>query len=215
MKTILIVIASIVSSPAIAQTLTDILSPKQMTITWLGVDFAHGKYKFAGDKPMQPKYLPDYCLRINKAIAEDHHKYYFPIAYRKDFQYNTSAMDKLNSSIGASAIATKTKEFPNFDPEKIKAIISSYEFPPELTGIGLVYVYENLMQSGNDKGSIWMAFIRIETKEILFLQNTTSGVQGKNIEEVWAYPVLSMLRKSKADMDKWALAPEKYNLLIK
>lgn len=214
LKKSLIIILVVFFFQAKSQTLDDILSPKQMTITWLGVDFTHGKYIMAQKEKVQD-YLPDYCVRINKTISEDHHRYFFPIAYKKDFVYNTKTIDSVNNQIEKSVLVTKKNELIELDSKKIQQIVPSYEFPNDLKGIGLVYIYESLAQVGNDKGTMWMAFINIETKEVLFIQNTTSGVEGRTLEESWAYPVLSMLRKSKSDINKWFENPASYNLLNK
>lgn len=212
MKRLILLIVICISSNIYSQTIQDILSPKQMTITWLGVDFTHGKYLLALPGKVE-NYLPDYCIRVNKTIAENHSRYYFPIAYRKDFVYNTKVIDSVNNNIDKSVLVEKRKELLRFDATKIKQIVSEYEFPETMKGVGLIYIYESFSQSGNDEGTIWMAFINIETKEILFLQNTTSGIEGKTIEENLAYPVLSMLRKSKGDYEKWCANPEKFNLI--
>ena len=76
MKKNLTLILFVFFMQAKAQTIDEILSPKQMTITWLGVDFTQGKYIMAQKEKIQD-YLPDYCVRMNKTIAEDHHRYFF------------------------------------------------------------------------------------------------------------------------------------------
>ena len=197
-----------------SQTVNDLFSPKEMTITWLGVDFTNGKYLLANPEKVD-SYLPDYCIRINKKISEDHHRFYFPIAYRKNFIYNTRVIDSANNEIQNSVIISKKKEFVELTPTKIKQIVSGYSFTSTMKGVGLVFIYEKVSNSGNDEGTIWMAFINIETKDILFLQNTTSNLEGQTIEEQWSYPALSMLRKSKGNYERWATSPEKFNLINK
>lgn len=215
MKTLILTAIMLLSLSKInSQTIQEILSPEQMKVTWLGLDFIHGKYDMKNPDQLK-KYLPDYFIRINKLIAEDHHRYFFPVAYKKDFEYNTKTIDDLNNTADSSLLVDSKKKLIELNPEKINEIVSQYNFPESLTGIGLVYIYESLMQGGNDKATIWMAYIDIKTKKVLFLQSTTSGVEGQNLEESWAYPVISMLRKSKAELMKWDTETDKFNLANK
>lgn len=195
-----------------SQTLNEVFSPQNLTITWLGVDFTHGTYNVT-DRVRG--YLPDICQRMNKNIASDHHRYYFPIAYKKDFLYDTKYIDEVNNSISESVLVDGKREIKELNVEKITAIVAGYEFPKKMSGIGLLYIYESINQRGPDKGTVWMVLLNIQTKEILFLQNTTSSTDGKSTEEAWAYPVLSMIRKTKGDISKWWNNADKYNLMLK
>lgn len=193
-----------------AQTVQEVLSPKQMTVTWLGVDFTHIKVQTGSDAFL--KYMPDHVLRVNQAVATDHSRYYFPIAYKKDFQYKTEYIDSLNKTL-VNIQAEGKRDAEHLTPEAIKEIVDGYHFPSSLHGIGLVYVYDCLIQRGKDWGKVWMVYLNIDTKEILFLQNDTINLTGNSIEVQMAYPVLGMLREVKAHLDGWDRAPEKYTLL--
>ena len=108
------VITFIILSFAInAQTAQDLFSPRQMNVTWLGVDFSHTKI-FGGATDKIKDYFVDYCYRANQTIAEDHHRFYFPIAYKKDFTYNTS-FSSINLNFNhCSAICTQQLPYCRF-----------------------------------------------------------------------------------------------------
>lgn len=193
-----------------SQSVQQILSPETFTVTWLGVDFVHGHYEL---NETDFKYFSDYILRINKNVAEDHHRYYFQIAYKKDFVYNTAFIDKMNSNIPDDISVERKKDFKQLDPQQIQKIVSNYDFPSNLQGIGLVYLYDYVTERGHNEAKIWMAYIDIQTRKVLFLQNTDCRLYGKTFEDAWSYPVISMIRDSKKYMIKWSTNPDRFNLM--
>jgi hypothetical protein len=197
-----------------AQTAQDLFSPRQMNVTWLGVDFSHTKI-FGGATDKIKEYFVDYCYRANQTIAEDHHRFYFPIAYKKDFTYNTSFINGINKNMDSVIIVTSKRSIPHLTTIDIKQIVAKYNFPTDLKGIGLIYMYDSMCRKGNDSGKVWMVYLNIESKEILFMQNADVELNGVSFEEQLAYPVLGMLRKSKKEFNEWSEDPKKYNLLNK
>lgn len=214
MKRIIMILLITIAITGKGQTAAELLSPKQMTVTWLGVDFSNVKYRVSGTGEKTRLYFKDYAKRINDQVATDHHRYYFPIAFRKDFVYDTKAIDQLNEKIdGASVIVESKKELDHLTSAKIKYIVSKYTFPESMQGVGLVFIYDSMSDKGDNYASFWMAYIDIKTKEVLFLKRVEAEPQGPTFEESYGHTILQGLRKTKSDFNKWSEDPAKANEL--
>lgn len=213
MKKYLMTIFVILSVIGYSQTpIQNFFSPQQMTITWIGIDATHLKIRMSQPEKFK-QYFFDYCLRMNKDVATNHNRYYFPIAYRKEFTYNTAFMDSLNKAPVEDMEPKKSVD--HLEISDIKQIVAAYQFPESMAGIGILFIYDGISEHGNDYAKIWMVVYDLTEKQAIFIQKDESGMGGKTFEERLAFPALSMLRTSKNDYTKWAKFPEKFNLLNK
>ena len=202
MKTVVFVFASIfslLSSFGYAQTAKDVFSPKT-EITWLGLDFTAAK--FPGDRERMGtetdlrKLLatwnnlmmiePD-KFDVGKALDRPPLKNEIPMTMKHNEGLNLSQPDDFKKTV-------MTKE-------DISTIVNSYDFN-SLSGVGLLFVVESFSKI-EGKAFIWVTFINLSNKEVLFTERMTGAPSGFGVRNYWAGAVYGVIKQMKSKYGTW------------
>lgn len=197
MKTVKIFVASIIAVCVLssnAQTKTDVFGNSDLPVTWLGVDFS--KVSVIGDsKATSPSDMLQHFNKINYLIITESQKFKLKSTFRKDkMDNNISYVEEANKSMDQDEIVTYNSKFYNkFNEDSVKKIIKNYTINANTKGVGLVFIAEALNKT-IEEAAMWVTFIDIETKEVIFTERCTGKAVGLGFRNYWAGSIHAILR---------------------
>jgi len=202
--------ATISITHAIAQDIKDVFDRKTK-ITWLGIDLT--KAKFIGDRERFGSESDTRSLieSWNKLMRDEKDKYYIKSAVKKD----ETPADGLDVTMEHNAnvevmdmYAPEEKEEPqHMTQADIQAIVSDYDFKG-LRGQGVMFVVESFDKK-RSKANIWVTFVDMDNKQVLFTEMLTGYPGGAGLRNYWAASIKVVMEKMRdKEFDKWR---KKYN----
>ncbi len=185
-------------TPSKAQDIFDYKEP----VTWLGLDFSELKLikydEAVTEQELQDKYFPGW----NDLIVHEKEKYDIAKAIdHDDIAYYTDAVDKVNSGAKGKFITEDTKAFTHLDEARVKQMVKKYDLKGK-SGIGLVFIVE-AMDKAQKEASIWVTFIKMDTKEVLLAKPLTGASGGFGFRNYWAGSINKVLKALPGYMKKW------------
>lgn len=194
LKRIVLLIALLATLPALAQTKSDVFRP-EVPVTWLGLDFTRANFigdreKFGSESDVH--HLMD---SWNDLILKESDKFDIAKAIdRKKIENSLEAVKGRNSELEAlTMFSDQEKDYLHLKVSDIDDIIAGYDFHG-LTGIGLMFNVESFNKKNAD-GSIYVTFINLDSKEVLFTERLTSPPGGAGLRNYWAGCVLKVIEK--------------------
>ncbi|MGZ5135496.1 MAG: hypothetical protein ACXWCG_10115 [Flavitalea sp.] len=187
------------SRPVYSQAARDIFNSPETPVTYLGVDFSQAR--LIGDAEAIPEdFKTKYFPGINLVVINEPKKYDIPKALKRSTITNDiSVTDAVNSKIEADKIKSSGGSDENrLDAAAIANIVNSYDLSGK-SGIGMVFIVENLNKT-SAKGSMYVTFIDMASKKVLFTERLTGKAGGFGYKNYWAktvYEVLEQIEKSK------------------
>ena len=157
-KVIIILAMSILGNNALSQTLKDVLSNKDATIVYLGIDFSKNKLLDNGNPYDIQKRL---YTGINQLVINEPKKYNLSEAFHKSvIDYDLTATNYSNEHANPDEIlSVNSSDFSRFSEKDINDIVKKLDITGK-TGIGLLFVFES-MRKMDKKGTaaVWVTFI--------------------------------------------------------
>lgn len=186
-----------------AQTKSDVFN-KDTEITWLGLDFSNAKFLGDREKFGSESDVKHLMTAWNQLILNEPAKY--NVAKAVDRSTITNAIDVTtdrNAEVDVQAIFTdEQKDYLHIQPSDIDGIVSSFDFKGK-TGIGLVFIVETFSKP-NEEGSIYVTFVNMGSKELLFSERLTAEPKGFGMRNFWAGCVYGVLTKmQKKEFGNW------------
>jgi hypothetical protein len=188
-----------------AQTAKDIVNSETTKITWLGMDFSSVKY--VGVMPTTtgggmyggataPFVLKDQINNINEVfVGEMDKKYKLKEAiHKKEMPYTLKYAKQWNANLERENVLeeSSSKEGAGWTEDNIKKIVSKYNFGDDVSGIGLVFIWEK-MNKTEELGTMWVTFINTNTKEVIFTERMTGKPRGFGFRNYWLGASLEMI----------------------
>lgn len=200
---VLLILAS--SITVNAQDRNDIFDPK-VKITWLGLDFS--AHKFIGDRERlgsesDMRHLFD---AWNDLIIKESDKYNIADAIgrsKASFANEIDVTKEHNAELDVVGMYSDSeKDYLHLKGEGVEEIIASYDFKG-LTGIGLMFNSESFSKS-NVEAAIWITFVNMETKEVLFSERMTAPPAGAGTRNYWAGAMVKIIERiKKKEFESW------------
>lgn len=186
-----------------AQTKSDVFN-KDTEITWLGLDFSHAKLLGDREKFGSESDLRHLMTAWNELILNEPEKY--NVAKAVGRSKVTNAIDVTgdrNGEVDVQAMFTDDqKDYLHIQPSEIEGIVSSFDFKGK-TGIGLVFIVETFSKP-NEEGSMFVTFVNMGSKELLFSERLTAEPKGFGMRNFWAGCVFGVLTKmQKKEFENW------------
>jgi hypothetical protein len=191
------------SAAAFAQTKSDVFK-EDVTVTWLGLDFTSAKFigdreKFGSESDV--RHLLD---AWNALIINEPEK--FDVARAIDRKKVENAPDVTkdhNAELDVMSMFTdEQKDYLHVKPSDVEEIVAGYDFKGK-SGIGLMFIVESFSKT-NEEGSIWVTFINMDSKEVLFSERMTAPPKGFGMRNFWAGCVYGILQKmEKKEFEMW------------
>jgi hypothetical protein len=187
------------SQPGYSQTAKEIFnSNDEPPITYLGIDFTQARLindAGASAADLKEKHFPG----INQVVVNEPKKYDLAKAFRKTINNDISVTEKVNANIDAEKIkSSNSSDETRLDAAAIQNIVNGYDLNGK-KGIGLVFIMEGLNKPGA-KGSMFVTFIDMATRKVLFTERMTGKAGGFGYKNYWAksvFEVLEDIEKSK------------------
>lgn len=186
-----------------AQTKSDVFD-KEIPISWLGLDFT--ATKFLGDRERfgsesDVRHLLD---AWNELILNESDKYDIARTVRRASVVNAVQITSENNAQldVLSMFSSEERDYLHLKPADIDELISNYNFQG-LTGIGLMLNVESFNKI-NQEGSIWITFINMGSREVLFTERMAAPPGGAGMRNYWAGCIREILIKiQKKEFEMW------------
>jgi len=192
-----------------AQTKSDVFRP-EVPVTWLGLDFSRANFigdreKFGSESDVH--HLID---AWNDLILKEHDKYDIAKAIgRKQVENNLQAVKAHNAELDVlTMFSEEEKDYLHLKTSDIEEIIAGYDLSG-LSGIGLMFNVESFNKK-NEEGSIYVTFINLDTKEVLFTERMTGPPGGAGMRNFWAGSIVKIINKMGSRKDGFEMWRKKY-----
>jgi hypothetical protein len=186
-----------------AQTKSDVFN-KDIEVTWLGLDFSNAKFLGDREKFGSESDVKHLMTAWNELIINEAEK--FNVAKAVDRSKVTNATEVTtarNGEVDVQAMFTDNqKDYLHIQPSDIEGIVSSFDFKGK-TGIGLVFIVETFSKP-NEEGSMYVTFVNMGSKELLFSERLTAEPKGFGMRNFWAGCIYGVLTKmQKKEFGNW------------
>jgi hypothetical protein len=192
-----------------AQTKSDVFRP-EVPVTWLGLDFSRANFigdreKFGSESDV--RHLLD---AWNDLILKEPDKYDIArVIGRKKVENNLQAVKAHNSELDVlSMFSDAEKDYLHLKVSDIDEIIAGYDLSG-LSGIGLMFNVESFNKT-NKEGSIYVTFINLNTKEVLFSERMVAPPHGNGMRNFWGGCLFDVLEKIGNRKDGFEMWRKKY-----
>jgi hypothetical protein len=201
-RKVVFLVSMLTTSAVFAQTKSDVFRP-DVQVTWLGLDFTSAKLigdreRFGSESDV--RHLID---AWNDLILNEPDK--FDIAKtigRKKVENAVEVTNEHNVELDVmSMFSNEEKDYLHVKTSDVEEIIAGYDFKA-LTGIGLMFNVESFNKL-NEEGSIWITFIDMGTKEVLFTERVVAEPKGFGMRNFWGgciYTILTKIQKKEFEM---------------
>jgi len=196
-------VLALVASSASAQSKSDVFI-KDVPVTWLGLDFTSTKLigdreRFGSESDVRhlmeawndlilkepDKY--DVAHAIGRAKLEN------AVQVTKEHSLEVDVMNMFSSDI---------KDYIHIKPSDVDEIVAGYDFTG-LSGIGLMFVVESFNKL-NEEGSIWVTFINMGTREVIFTEHLVAEPSGMGLRNYWGGCLVDIINKMrKKEFEMW------------
>jgi len=188
-----------------AQHARDVFNPNY-PVTWLGLDFSQSR--FIGDHAKFKSAFNAQNLfdALNDLMLSEKEKFDVGKMLGKQkiiFKLNVTEEHNVRLDV-ASLLADSLGTHNHLKPGDIEAIVQSYDFEGN-TGIGLMFNIESFNKTISE-ALIWVTFVNMDTKEILFAEKLGQEPGGFGLRNYWAGAIYDMMKRvRKTEFKKWQL----------
>ncbi len=188
-----------------AQRAREVFNPN-FPVTWLGLDFSQAR--FIGDQAKFKTILSAQNLfdALNDLMLSEKDK--FDVGKMLGKQKITFKLDVTrahNTRLDvASLLADSLGTHNHLKPGDIETIVQGYDFEGN-SGIGLMFNMESFNKILSE-ALIWVTFINMDTKEVLFTEKLGQEPGGFGLRNYWAGAIYDMMKRvRKTEFKKWQL----------
>lgn len=199
----LLLLFVLVSLTATAQNRNDVFDAK-VPVNWLGLEFS--KARFIGDRERlgSESDMRHLLEAWNELILTERDKYKIHEAILRTEELNPAVrpVEERNADLDVlSLYSPDPKDYFHLKAESVRAIATSYNYKT-LNGIGLMFVVEAFSKINNE-AAIWVTFIDMKSKEVLFTERITGKPKGFGLRNYWAgavYDIIKQIEKKEYEM---------------
>lgn len=196
---------SLASLAASAQTFGEFLSKPELPVTFIGVDFSDTRY-YGPPLTVDQAEMKGEFIRINDLLVREAKKYDIGKALHRKGEtvYATIIAASVNQKIDPATIIMPAGAPPRaaFTPETVQGLVSHYNYPAGISGIGLVFVVEDIVKN-HERETFWVTFVDLNTKQMLFTEKIAGTGEGFGFRNHWARPFYSGLDTMKYQYGTW------------
>jgi len=188
---------SLASLAASAQTMKDIVTKPEMPLTFLGLDFSNVKY-YGDPGTVSPTEMKGLLTKIDELMVKESDKFDVGKALHHDkVNYNISVAEAVNEKIDADALLSTDKQRNRLTPEKVEATVKRYALPAGSTGVGVVFVMEELVKS-EELTVFWVTFVDMASKKMIYTEKIGGTAAGFGFRNHWAGGIYDALKTIKS-----------------
>ena len=184
-----------------AQTASAVFDTK-VPVTWLGLDFYGAKFVGDQDKFTAASRTKNLLASWNELLLKEADKYNVGRALnRKNVTNDFSATKKHNEELDFNSMLSDKAGDP-MDKAFVRSVVAGYDFEG-LSGLGLMLKVESFDKMAN-KGALWVTFINLSTKQVIFTERMSADPGGVGIRNYWARSIAEILeRMDKKEVQVW------------
>ncbi len=192
----------LVASPALSQTKSDVFM-KDIPVTWLGLDFTSTKLIGDRERLGSESDVRRLLDAWNDLILAEQDKFDVAKAIGRAKVENVIDVTKEhNAELDVMGMFSDNEgDYLHIKVSDVEEIIAGYDFK-DLSGIGLMFNVESFNKI-NVEGSVWITFINLGTKEVLFTERLVAPPSGMGMRNYWAgclYEIITKIRKKEFEM---------------
>jgi hypothetical protein len=201
--TLLFVLATITAD---AQDLMQSVFDPKAEITWLGVDLSQAKLIGDRERWGSTSDVQRIMEAWNDLIVKEKDKFNIARALGKERDKVRNMVEvtkESNANLDVTEMFSNEKtDHVRLRPGDIVAVVSEYDFK-DASGLGLMFNVESFSKL-DDEAAIWVTFIDIRNKEVLFSERMTGQPGGAGMRNFWANSVFEVLeRMKKKEFEMW------------
>jgi hypothetical protein len=186
-----------------AQTKKDIFNAAT-PVTWIGLDFTEAK--FIGDRERLGSHSDVLHLMeaLNQLVINEPAKYDIGKAIgRANIEKSIGVTSENNAQLEVNEmLSDQSKDYLRLKSSDIQNIIASYDFKG-LSGIGLMFNIEAFSKM-DESASIWVTFVNMDSKEVLFTERLTAKPGGFGLRNFWGRAIYGVIEKIKrSEFQNW------------
>ncbi|HTE31284.1 MAG TPA: hypothetical protein VK666_12975 [Chryseolinea sp.] len=176
---------------------------KEVPITWLGLDFTNTKLIGDRERFGSESDVRHLLEAWNSLILQEPDKFDVAKAVgRAKLENVVEVTNEHNAELDVmSMFSDSEKDYLHVKPADVEQIIAGYDYKGK-TGIGLMFVVESFNKI-NEEGSIYVTFINMDSKEVLFTERLVAEPKGFGMRNFWAgcvYGVITKIQKKEFEM---------------
>ncbi|HEY9006235.1 hypothetical protein [Ohtaekwangia sp.] len=191
-----LIILLLVASITLAQDRSDVFK-EDAKITWLGLDFSNAKLIGDREKLGSESDIRHLIEAWNNLIVSEGDKFDVAAAIdKKKIEKNIQPTLDHNATLDVlSMLSNAEKDYIHLNRDGVAEIVASYDFKG-VSGIGLMFNIESFSKM-NEEASMWVTFINIDTKEVLFSERVVAEPRGFGMRNFWAGAIFGALERIK------------------
>jgi hypothetical protein len=186
-----------------AQDRSDVFRP-EVKITWLGFDFSQAKFIGDREKLGSESDMRHLLEAWNELVLTEKDKYDVPAMIGRDVVETATDVTKdHNEELDVLAMYSNAeKDYLHLSREQVGSIVSKYNYKKN-TGIGLMFNIESFSKL-NGEASMWVTFIDMKSRQILFTERMTAAPKGFGVRNYWAGAIYAVMEKiKKKEFEMW------------
>jgi hypothetical protein len=205
MKTriIILLLCGFFQQSLMAQEIKDVFDPK-VPLVWLGLDFTGATLIGDREKLGSTNDISALIGSWNALMDAEREKFnIYSMTGKHKVEYRIDIARAHNAKLDLSNITSDDlSDRVRMTKDDVAAIVKSYDFNGA-KGIGLMFNIENFNKLNNE-AVIWVTFIHLENKTVLFTERMTGQPGGFGLRNYWGGAVYAMIKKiSKGNFDQW------------
>lgn len=188
---------------AFAQDVKDIFERKTK-ITWLGLDMTGAKLIGDRERFGSTSDVMHLMEAWNDIMIKEHDKFNLKSAIQKDaLDEGFDVTKEHNAGLDISEIFSNDEnDHIHLHQNDIATIIADYDFKKN-SGIGVMFNVESFNKL-KDEASVWVTFVNMDAREVLFTERVTGGPGGVGIRNFWANSIYEIINKIKRkEFENW------------
>jgi len=197
---------SVSTQSVLAQSKADVFDEK-VPVTWLGVDYS--QTKFIGSATSKDvvisndEFRDTYVSSWNYLFINEQKKYDVAKAvHRESVKYAIDVTIQANKSLTKKDFySNNPSDFKLLNEAAIANLVKNYDFQNN-DGIGLIFFAEG-MSKGIESMGIWVTFVDIKSKTVLYTKYETSSPGGFGFRNYWAKPLYTTLKDMESNFKSW------------
>ncbi len=162
--------------------------------TWLGIDYTHCYFITSIDF-VNADDLFEKTKAWNNLVYTEREKYIEKTLKSKKVALSSNMIKERNAEIDIEKRITDDESFyTHLDKDQVIKIVSDYNIPNDLSGIGLVLIAESYNKL-EESGAYYVTFIDLDTKEVLSTERKLGKARGFSFRNYWAYTYYLVLKE--------------------
>lgn len=196
---------SLASLAASAQTFGEFLNKPELPLTFMGVDYSNTKY-YGPPFTVDQGEMKGLFTKINELLEKEADKYDLGEALRRTgpVAYVTYIAESVNLKIdpGTIIVPSDAAHRAPFTPQTVEDLVGRYTYPAGSTGIGLVFVVEEIVKN-KETEIFWVTFVDLSTKKMLYTEKMAGAGLGFGFRNHWAHPLNDGISNTKSRYREW------------